>query len=221
VEFAEDSMRFWPIAATALLASAVAIGLVIPCDANDSTIPCNGPPDKGAYVAVHAGTQVVTTQSKQDQTCTLAINGAVATSPPPQDVINALNTFHDPTRRFLREDERTISALAILLVSPAPVKEVPKEVIQLLTNFRPRLMSCLASFFDGKLPEDRSDAPRFACAGFQPYTNSESKAAMLRSTGVAVGEPTLAISLEWGDHRFVSTAWLPLIITELPPLRLP
>jgi len=214
-------MGLWPVTATALLTSAMAIGLAGPCNANDSTIPCKGPPDKGAYVAVHAGTQVTTTQSKPDQTCTFAINGAVATSPPPQDVINALNTFHDPTRQFLREDERTISALATLLVSPAPVNEVPREVIQLLTNFRPRLMSCLASFFDNKLPEDRSDAPRFSCAGFQPYTNSESKAAMLRSTGVAVGVPTLAISLEWGDHRFISTAWLPLIITELPRLRLP
>jgi hypothetical protein len=214
-------VSFWPVVPTALLVSAMAIGLVVPCNANDSTISCAGPPDKGAYVAVHAGAQVSTTQSKNDETCTFAINGAVATSPPPQDVINALNTFHDPTRRFLREGERTISALATLLVSPAPVNEVPREVIQLLTNFRPRLMSCLASFLDNKLPEDRSDSPRFFCVGFQPYTNSASKAAMLKSTGAAVGVPTLAISVEWGDHLFVSTAWLPLVIFELPPLPLP
>jgi len=211
-------MSFWPVATTAFLVSAM---VIVPCNANDSTIPCKGPPDKGAYVAIHAGTQVTTTQNKQDQTCTFAINGAVATSPPAQDVINALNTFRDPSRRFLHEDERTISALATLLVSPAPVNEVPKEVVQLLTNFKPRLTSCLASFFGNKMPEDKSDAPRFSCVGFQPYTDSGSKAAMLESAGVAVGVPTLAISLEFGDRRFVSTAWLPSVIIGLPPLRLP
>src|SRR5438270_13606200 len=82
--------------------------------ANDSTIPCNDPPVRGASVAVHPGTQVSTTKDKQDKTCTFSINGAVSTSPPAQVVISALNTFRDPTKRFLQNPELTISALAAL-----------------------------------------------------------------------------------------------------------
>ncbi len=201
-----------------LLASAIALDLLAPCNANDSTVPCNGPPEKGASVAVHTGTQVTTTQDQLEKTCTFSINGAVATSPPPQQVISALNTFRDPTKRFLQDTEVAISALATLLVAPAPVSEVPTQVVQLLTNSKDRVSRCL-DFFNGKSPEERSD--RFSCKTFEPYTTPSAKAEMLRRTGAAVDVRTLAISLEWGDGRFVSTTWLPQIITNLPPLRVP
>jgi hypothetical protein len=167
---------------------------------------------------VHAGTQVTTTKDQQEKTCTFSINGAVATSPPAQQVISALNTFRDPTKRFLQDTGLAISALATLLVAPAPVPEVPTPVVQLLTNSRDLLSRCL-DFFSGKSPEERSD--RFSCKTFEPYTSPGAKAEMLRRTGAAVDVRTLAISLEWGDGRFVSTAWLPQVITNLPPLRLP
>ncbi|MCS3519269.1 hypothetical protein M2226_006665 [Bradyrhizobium elkanii] len=40
-----------------LLALVIALDLLAPCKANDSTLPCNSLPEKGASVAVHAGTQ--------------------------------------------------------------------------------------------------------------------------------------------------------------------
>jgi hypothetical protein len=196
----------------------MALDLLVPCHANDSTIPCNSPPEKGASVAVHAGTQVTTTQDQQEKTCTFSINGAVATSPPAQQVVSALNTFRDPTKRFLQDTGVAISALATLLVAPAPVPEVPTQVVQLLTNSKERLSRCL-DFFNGKSSDEKSD--RFSCKTFEPYTSLSGKAEMLRRTGAAVDVRTLAISLEWGDGRFMSTAWLPQIITNLPPLRFP
>jgi hypothetical protein len=206
-------------AAKILVASIVVTPMVVSAaSANDSTIPCKAPPDKGANVAVHAGTQVTTTQDNQEKTCTFAINGAIATSPPAQQVISALNTFRDPAKRFLQEPEVAISALAALLVAPSPVPEVPSEVVQLLRNSRETLSRCL-DFFYGKSPEEKTN--RFSCKSFEPYTSSGAKAEMLRSTGVAVDVRTLSISLEWNDRRFVSTVWIPQIIIGLPPLRLP
>src|SRR5271169_3051631 len=90
-------------AASFVLLAVATLGPIVPASANDSTIPCNSPPDKGASVAVHPGTQVSTTQDYQSSTYTFAINGAVATSPPPQQVLNAVNSFRDPDLLILRK----------------------------------------------------------------------------------------------------------------------
>jgi hypothetical protein len=72
-----------------------------PVFARDSTIPCRAPPDKVAFVAVREGSTVTTTQDKQNGSCTFSVNGAVATSPPANDVIRALNVFRSKPPSFL------------------------------------------------------------------------------------------------------------------------
>src|SRR5262249_37852956 len=84
--------RLWGVATAAL---AVMLNATSAAQANDSTYSCSKPPDKAARVAVHPGSTVSFTQNNQDNTCTFSVNGAVATSPPPKLVIDALNVFRD------------------------------------------------------------------------------------------------------------------------------
>jgi hypothetical protein len=209
------------VAASAILLYAiVTMWLVVPARANDSTIPCDKPPDKGSRVAVHPGTQVSTAQDYQEGTCTFSINGAVATSPPAQQVIAALNMFRDPSRLLLREPEMGQSAVAALLAAPAPVTEIPKDLTKILRDVGPQLERCLATFF-GKndLPTESSGDGAFSCRGIGPYGNAESKAEMLRTTGVAVGVPTLVIAVKWQQGRFKSVAYLPIAMVGQPALQ--
>jgi len=178
--------------------------------ANDSTIPCKAPPDKGASVAVHPGTQVSTTQDRQNGTCTFSVNGAVATSPPAQQVLEALNILRDPSRQFVNDKDRAITVIATLSAASAPVDEVPRDMIEILAKSSGLLQQCLNVFFrqDG-LPVDIGDGQTFVCKGVAPYTNVGEKREMLAGAGLAVGLPTLVISTRWGDGRFVSVVYLP------------
>ena len=201
-----------------LLAVCAGIG-ALPAYANDSTIPCNSPPDKGASVAVHPATQVSTTQDQYEKTCVFSINGAVATSPPQAEVIRGLNTFVDPTRPYLVDKGLAVSALAALLAAPAPVDRVPSDLVDVLTRFSAPLTQCLGWFSTSTFKAETIGEGPFRCRGIAPYTSAEQKAQMLRTTGTAVAVPTLAISVVWGDGRFTSVTYLPLAIIGAPPLR--
>jgi hypothetical protein len=141
--------------------AALALTPVAPARADDSTIPCNSPPEKGARVAVHQGTQVSTTQDKQNDTCTFSINGAVATSPPPQEVLAALNLFRDPAQSFLLKPESAIYAISALIAAASPVEEVPNDLPFALQRVASKLDECLKVFFGKRdLPMERSgDCP--------------------------------------------------------------
>jgi hypothetical protein len=204
-----------PVTALTIVYALLAVGTA---QANDSTIPCNSPPDAGASVAVHPGTQVSTTQNHQDKTCVFSINGATARSPPTQQVLDALNFFRDPTLRFLAEKEVIPGAIAALMAAPAPVKEVPRDLIAVLARTTDRLQQCLAEFFNNKSPNMALDGG-IVCRGVEPYANPDSKAELLQKTGLAVGVPTLEIALKWQGEQFSSVVYLPITMRGLPPLR--
>jgi hypothetical protein len=204
---------------TALIATTACALLAFgTAQANDSTIPCNLPPDAGASVAVHPGTQVSKTQNHQSKTCVFSINGATATSPPAQQVLDALNFFRDPSPRFVTEKEVIPGAIAALMAAPSPVKEIPKDLIDVLAKATDRLQQCLAEFFSNKLPNMALEGG-IVCRGVEPYTNPDTKAELLRKAGLAVGVPTLEIALTWQGQQFSSVVYLPITMKGLPPLR--
>lgn len=188
--------------------------------ANDTTIPCKSPPKESASVAVHAGTQVTFTQDKQNNTCTFSINGAVATSPPADQVIGALNVFRGAGKPPPLDDNKILAqAIAALLSAPAPVDTVPEELVLLLTKSA-ALTRCLSEFFyKGGLPSVDPKENRFACKGLAPYGDAREKARLIGKGEPAVGVPTLVISVEWHQGRLVSALYLPLTIIQLPPIR--
>ena len=203
------------------------VGLVLvaiaagPAQANDTTIPCSSPPSRGAYVAVHPGAAVSETQDDQDKTCTFAINGAVATSPPPNEVLNALNEFRNRSLHFLQDPRIGISAVAALMAASAPVDEVPSDLLRALKSSDRQLNACLATFFDKRdLPNEQTSEDSFSCRGFQPYSEHRSKLEALREFGFAPGVATLVISVKWQHGRYTSTLYLPSILQELPPIPL-
>jgi hypothetical protein len=186
--------------------------------ANDTTIPCNAPPDKGASVAVRSGTQVSVTQDHQRGTCTFAINGAVATSPPPAQVISALNLFRGQNPDVLRDTGTAANAIAALMAASSPVDNVPDALISALK--RPALLNCLKAFFaDRQLPPGSFPENGFVCRGVAPYTNEVSKRDMLMRSGLAPGEPTLEIAVKWQRERFTSKVYFPLSMVTQKPLR--
>ncbi len=199
----------------------LAVFLAVPAHADDSTIPCSLPPSKGANVAVHPGTAVSTTQDHQDEICTFAINGAVATSPPPNEVLSALNEFRNHSLRFLQEPPRGVFSVAALIAASAPVDEVPSDLIGALKSSSKQLDACLAVFFAKQdLPDERLPGGAFSCRGFRPYTDHKSKLEALREHGFAPGVPTLVISIKWRDDRYTSTLYLPRDLQELPAIPL-
>ena len=202
-----------------VLTSAIFILVASPAKANDTTVSCNSPPDKGAAVAVHPGTQVSVTQDSQSGTCTFAINGAVATSPPAREVISALNLFRGQSRGFLRDKDTAAFAIAALMAASSPVDDVPKDLVDALRNTAPTLMDCLSIFFEKRdLPSARPGGGALSCRGIPPYRDKLAKHDMLRRDGTAVGEPTLEISMTWQRGRFRSKLYLPLTMLALPQL---
>lgn len=188
--------------------------------ASDSTIPCNSPPSSGASVAVHRGTQVSTTQDRQKNTCTFSINGAVATSPPPHLVLEALNTFRDPQARYLIDRSLAVNSISALAAAGAPVNEVPRQLVSIVERAGQQLELCLDAVFRRQAAEFQPlEAANFRCQALPVYSDDQSKRAMLERTGVAVSSPTLAVSIDWGDGRFRSVVYLPALMRGLPPLR--
>jgi hypothetical protein len=162
-----NSVKAWDVALLAFLV----MSLPSPVRANDTTVPCKNPPDKSASVAVHPGSQVSSTQDKQEKTCVFSINGAVATSPPAVDVINAVNTFRDATKPYLTEQSRAVSAVATLLAVAAPVERVPSELLELMNKFAPSLTKCLVGLSPGTFSTERYGEGPFSCRGIAPYSN--------------------------------------------------
>jgi len=189
--------------------------------ANDTTIPCKSPPKEGASVAFHPGTQVTYTQDRQNNTCTFSVNGAVATSPPAAQVLNALNLFRGGGKSPPFEDVKTMaSAIAALLAASAPVENVPEELLFRLTKADRGLAQCLKEFFDKKvLPSVEFKEIQFSCRGLAPYAGAEAKAQSIRNGEPAVGVATLMISVEWQQGRFRSALFLPVTIVQMPPIR--
>jgi hypothetical protein len=186
--------------------------------ANDTTIPCNAPPDKGASVAVHSGTQVSLTQDHQKGTCTFAINGAVATSPSPQQVISALNLFRGQSLGVLRDSGTAANAIAALMAASSPADKVPDDLVSALK--RPTLLNCLKTFFaERQLPPGNPGESGFLCRGVAPYTNESSKHDMLTRSGLAPGEPMLEVAVKWQRERFTSKAYFPLSMLTQQPRR--
>lgn len=208
-------------AAAASLCLAGALSIALPALANDTTVPCKSPPKESASVAVHAGTQVTHTQDTVNGTCTFSVNGAVATSPPAEKVLDALNLFRGAGKPPPLSDIKTMApAIAALLAAAAPVNEVPEELVKVFLKGAPGLTRCLSEFFEKRvLPSIEPKEFGFGCKGLEPYKDADSKAQMIRRGEPAVAVPTLMISVEWGQKRFVSVLYLPLIIVQLPPLR--
>jgi hypothetical protein len=188
--------------------------------ANDTTISCNAPPDKGASVAVHSGNQVSKTQDRQNGTCVFSINGAVATSPPAEQVLNALNQFRDVRPP---DPQQAAVAIAALAAASAPVNEVPRELIIPLKEAEAPLAACINAFYSraGSLALQTSRDSAVSCQIQSPYREAASKKDLLEKTGVAAGVPTLVVSVNWGAGRFMSTVFLPITMLGIPPLRLP
>jgi hypothetical protein len=208
------------------LSAATALCLLIgltgasPTLANDTTIACKSPPKESASVAFHPGTQVTYTQDKQSNTCTFSVNGAVATSPPAEQVMNALNLFRSGGKLPPLDDAKTMaSAIAALLASAAPVDKVPDDLVGLLIKADKRLTGCLTDFFNKKaLPTIELNEIRFICRGLRPYGNAERKRQLVSAGESAVSEPTLMISVEWNGGRFLSALFLPQSIVAFRPL---
>jgi hypothetical protein len=198
-------------------------GLFVPLSAlaNDTTIPCKSPPKEGASVAFHPGTQITYTQDRQNNTCTFSVNGAVATSPPANQVLDALNVFRGGGKLPPFDDVKTMaSAIAALLAASAPVEKVPDELIGLIAKADKGLTRCLSEFFDKKvLPLVEFKEIRFNCKGLAPYKEAEEKAALLRQGEAAVAVPTLVISVQWQQGRFLSALYLPMTIVQMAPIR--
>lgn len=211
-------MGKWDPVTAPIVALAIAVLALGAAQANDSTIPCKSPPDAGASVAVHPGTQVSTTQNRQDRTCVFSINGATATSPPAQQVLDALNLFRDPSLKVLAEKDLIPGAIAALVAAPSPVKEVPRDLTAILAKVSDRLQQCLADFFNKKLPDMSLDGG-IACRAVEPYVNPDAKTDLLKRTGLAVGVPTLAIALTWQGEQFSSVVYLPITMRGLPLLK--
>jgi hypothetical protein len=190
--------------------------------ANDTTIPCASPPDKGASVAVHPGSQVSKTQDRQSGTCVFSINGAVATSPPVRQVVGAVNFLRDPDRPMMRDSKTLSLSLATIMAASAPVNEVPADLIDLLLNSTERLTACVGKFFNSGGagdPEQRDQkVDSVACFATPAYEDERAKHAALERGTIAAGLPTLAISATWGGGRFVSTVFLPIVTPGQPRL---
>ncbi|MDA9465229.1 hypothetical protein [Bradyrhizobium sp. CCBAU 53415] len=210
-------MRCFFVAVLAIL-TASCIG----ASASDTTIPCAGPPDKGASVAVHPGSQVSKTQDRQSGTCVFSINGAVATSPPAGQVLEAINFVRKPDKPMLRDPKGLAVALASLMAASAPVNQVPDELISALIRSSERVSACARGFFssnDGKFnqPDQGKDDP-ITCAAAPTYSDERGKHEILERGEIAAGLPTLAISATWGSGRFVSTVYLPIVTPGQPPI---
>jgi hypothetical protein len=107
------------------------------------------------------------------------------------------------------------------MAAPSPVEKVPDDLLSALNNEGPRLSECLARFFTkGEFPIEQSAQSTFSCTGQRPYTDPKSKSEQLAQTDLAVGVPTLVISVTWGSGRFVSTVYLPINTVNQPPLPL-
>lgn len=201
-----------------LSASSFSVG----ASASDTTIPCAAPPEKGASVAVHPGSQVSKTQDRQSGTCVFSINGAVATSPPARQVVAAINFIRNPDRPMLRDPKGLSVALATIMAASAPVNEVPDELISTLTRSSDRISFCTGRFFssgDGKFdqPDQSKDDP-ITCFAAPTYSDDRGKHEILERGEIAAGLPTLAISAKWASGRFVSTVYLPIVSPGQPPI---
>ncbi|MBS0248434.1 MAG: hypothetical protein JSR61_17600 [Proteobacteria bacterium] len=201
---------------TALIAICIFVSFAASAFANDSTIPCNAPPDSGASVAVHPGTQVSTTQDKQKKTCIFSINGAVATSPPANDVLQALNEFRDPKQRFAQDPKLAAFSVAALAASTAPVGKVPPELIDALTKDSQVLMKCLTNLSASHFSTETYRGGDISCVGIRAYQSAQEKTALVQKRAAAVSVPTLAISINWGKGRFYSTVYLPTTMIGAP-----
>lgn len=207
-------------ALAASLCVVVALTGARPVLANDTTVSCKSPPKESANIAFHPGTQVTFTQDKQNNTCTFSVNGAVATSPPSEQVLGALNLFRGGKQLPFNDIKTMATAIAALLAASAPVDKVPDELVSLLTKADKGLTGCLSGFFEKKvLPSIEFKEIRFSCKGLAPYRDAEGKAQLIRRGEPAVGVPTLVISVEWQQGRFLSALYLPLTMVEMPPIR--
>jgi hypothetical protein len=176
---------------------------------------------------VHPGTQVSKTQDRQTGLCIFSINGAVATSPPPRQVIDAINFLRDRSRPMMRDPKGFVAAIAAVMAASAPAEEVPQELIAILNEFGGRLTECVNRFFSadaprGTDPDQRaqaSDTP-VTCTAIAAYTDERAKHEIVAGGGTAVGIPTLAIAARWAGGRFVSTAYVPIVTPGQPPLPL-
>jgi hypothetical protein len=215
----EGTMIITRHAATASLCVVAALSGARPALANDTTISCKSPPKESASVAFHPGTQVTYTQDTQKGTCTFSVNGAVATSPPAEAVLSALNLFRGGKPPPFNDIKTMAPAIAALLAAPAPVDKVPDELVSLLTK-ADGLTRCLSEFFEKRVfPSVELKELRFSCKGLEPYRNADGKAQLLQRGEPAVGVPTLMISVAWQQGRFVSALYLPLSILQMPPIR--
>lgn len=211
------AMRCFYVAVMAILATSC-----VGASASDTTIPCAAPPDKGASVAVHPGSQVSKTQDRQSGTCVFSINGAVATSPPAGQVIEAINFVRKQDRPMLRDPKGLSVALATIMAASAPVNEVPDELISALIRWSERVSACAGRFFssgDGKFnqPDQANDDP-ITCFATPTYSDERGKREILERGETAAGLPTLAISARWRSGRFVSTVYLPIVTPGQPPI---
>jgi hypothetical protein len=190
-----------------ILAVAFAFSATSPmARANDTTIPCASPPDKGASVAVHPGSQVSKTQDHQNGTCIFAINGAVATSPPPRQVLDAINFVRDSSRRMMEDPKGFANALAAIMAASAPVDQVPTELASILTSSASDLTECARRFFSSEKIEQPAVASPSAviCYSVSAYADERDKHEILGRGGTAVGIPNLVVSAIWGGRRFLS-----------------
>ncbi|MBW7973553.1 hypothetical protein [Bradyrhizobium sp. BR 10289] len=208
---------------SAIMTILATLCIIVGASANDTTIPCAAPPDKGASVAVHPGSQVSKTQDRQSGTCVFSINGAVATSPPAQQVISAVNFLRDPDRPMLRDSKSLSYSLATIMAASAPVNEVPNDLINLLSNSSERLTACVTKFFSSggagdTEPRDPVNSDTVVCFAASAYEDERTKHAILEKGSIAAGLPTLAISATWGNGRFASTVFLPIVTPGQPRL---
>lgn len=190
-----------------------------PVRANDTTIPCASPPEKGASVAVHPSSQVSKTQDVPNGTCTFSINGAVATSPPAEQVMRALNLFRDKHLTYLEDNDVAVQSTAALLAAATPLPEVSESLVADLRRVAPLLQTCLKEFFLKRVPTRQAAVgDRFTCMSLEPYLDEKSKDQMLAEGRAAVGEPTLQLTVKWQGDKFISTLYLPIEIVGMPAL---
>jgi hypothetical protein len=204
-------MTWWRILTVLALVSGASVPS-FDARAEDSTIPCSKPPSDGAFVAVHSGTAVTVTQDMTDNTCTFAVDGAVAKSPPSDVVLAALRAFQAGGNGVPNEADSLAQALAALLASAAPVDEVPGELKDPLKQDFDALRSCLLSFFDGGIPDADLKNSQGACKGIRAYKNERDKKDLIAQKSPAVFEDTLMIVVHWksdGGHDLVSSLFLP------------
>lgn len=161
--------------------------------AGDVIFSCSDPPDKLAKLAIREGALVNKFKDRSEKTCTFSVNGAKASSPDAKLIRRGMNSFMNGGSIVSDLYSGNIENLAYVLLSTAPVKEIPVNFQKFLLKNTKYLGPCLDQFF-------RGDNPNF------DLDSSMGNTGYCRGYGRA--PEYLDIQVVWRNERFVTNLYV-------------